>query len=186
MAKFLKPEDAARRMARDNAAKREWARKNRDKVKAARLAWIEANGGKDAEADRLRKWRAANADQMREARRAYKKNNPHAAVLHEAKRRARKRNALPLWFGELDELAAQEAAHLCVIRAQATGIPWHVDHAIPLAARTACGLHCAANLQVIPAAMNAWKNNKMRLTEPLDWMREAANDSRAAGAVGAA
>lgn len=156
---------------RQNKQKRDWAHKNKDKVRAARAAYIEANGGLEAELERFRKWRAANDDKMREARRTYKKKNPHTVAAHQANRRARKLNATPVWSGELDELAVMEAANLCRIRAQATGMEWHVDHAVPLQAREACGLHCAANLQVIPAAMNTAKGNKLHLTEPLEWLR---------------
>lgn len=48
-------------------------------------------------------------------------------------------------------ISRKEAAALCRDREAATGFAWHVDHMIPLQAKEACGLHCATNLQVIPA-----------------------------------
>ncbi|BCP56279.1 hypothetical protein K32_48960 [Kaistia sp. 32K] len=61
--------------------------------------------------------------------------------------------------------------HLARIRREVTGIEWAVDHAIPLAARHACGLHVASNCQVIPSYLNNRKHNKLIMTEPFDWIR---------------
>jgi hypothetical protein len=46
----------------------------------------------------------------------HRKENPavHAAAAH--KRRARKRQALPAWYGELDEFVWGEAAHLAKLQ----------------------------------------------------------------------
>lgn len=89
------------------------------------------------------------------------------AAVH--KRNAAKLNATPGWYGELDEFVTREAADLCRLRELATGVAWQVDHMVPLQAREACGLHCAANLQVIPARMNISKKNRMIFTEPFEW-----------------
>lgn len=45
------------------------------------------------------------------------------------------------------------------MRTSATAIPWEVDHIVPLNNDLVCGLHCEANLQVIPAIANLSKNN---------------------------
>ena len=78
--------------------------------------------------------------------------------------------ALPAWSDELDVFVWQEAAHLVRLRKSATGIDWAADHMIPLAAKTACGLHVGRNCQVIPAYLNNRKNNKLIFTEPFEWM----------------
>jgi uncharacterized cupin superfamily protein len=96
------------------------------------------------------------------------KGNFYSAVW---RRRAAKLRAIPAWYGELDSLVMIEAADLCAIRQQTTGVSWHVDHMVPLQARNACGLHCAENVQVIPAKMNIAKRNHMRLTQPLEWLK---------------
>lgn len=85
-------------------------------------------------------------------------------------RRAAKAHAVPGWFGELDAFVVAEADHLAQQRAERFGFEWHVDHMIPIRAKRASGLHCAANLQVIPAHINTRKNNRMILTEPLEWL----------------
>lgn len=64
----------------------------------------------------------------------------------------------------------QELFALAYERSKATGIPWHVDHMIPLRSRFASGLHTWNNLQVIPAYLNSFKKNKMLMTENDEWL----------------
>lgn len=88
-----------------------------------------------------------------------------------SRRAAARINAIPCWFGEFDALVFLEAAKLCQVRELQTGIQWHIDHMVPLRAADACGLHCAENIQVIPAAMNLEKNNSMTLTIRNEWLK---------------
>lgn len=132
----------------------EWRANNKGRMAELRRAWVERNQVKHAE--QTKRWH---------------KDNPKSGLATQHKRRARKLNATPHWFGELDEFLVQEAASLRRERELATGISWHIDHMIPLLAKGACGLHCAANLQVIPAAMNNTKRNSMALTEPWEWLQ---------------
>lgn len=85
-------------------------------------------------------------------------------------RRALRLGATPSWFGELDAFVLEEAGTLARLRAERFGFPWHVDHMIPLKGRKACGLHCASNVQVIPAAVNISKGNRLVFTEPFEWI----------------
>lgn len=115
-------------------------------------------------------WARENRDRKNARQNAWREANADKVIASHAKRRASKLNATPSWYGELDEFVMREAADLCLLRELATGIAWQVDHMVPLQAKLACGLHCAANVQVIPAYLNNQKLNRMLFTEPFEWM----------------
>ncbi|WP_312800276.1 hypothetical protein [Pseudomonas sp.] len=79
----------------------------------------------------------------------------------------------PSWFGEFDRFVLEELESLKAARREATGLSWHIDHMIPLEARTVSGLHCASNLQLIPGYLNTKKGRQVILTEPFDWLNVA-------------
>jgi hypothetical protein len=139
------------------------------RVKAAR--WRETSP--QVVSETLRRYRLKNRDKVLESKRAYWRDNPGKRVAADAKRRSKKVMATPPWFGEFDDLVWSEAGDLIRIREAATGIKWHADHAIPLASKTACGLHVAQNCQVIPAALNLAKNNRTAFTAPGSWIMGA-------------
>lgn len=147
--------------------RRYWG-ENRDKVAEQRRCYREES--RDKVLDRERRWYKENRDKKMKSVRRYHEKNPHFKLARVAKRRAAKRERLPAWFGELDQFVMQEAAALAAERTEQTGIEWHVDHMIPMQGRKCSGLHCADNIQVIPARLNLAKNNKMIFTEPQQWL----------------
>lgn len=58
---------------------------------------------------------------------------------------------------ELTDLCMLEAASLIGLRRVALGGRWTIDHIVPLKHKDACGLHVAANIQVVPASWNFQK-----------------------------
>ena len=112
-----------------------------------------------------------NRDAELERKAAYNAEKRGLRTATENVRRARNRNALPGWFGEFDEFVMKHAYDLAKLREAATGIGWDVDHMIPLQCRYASGLHVGLNMQVIPRKLNNWKNNRMVMTEPVEWLR---------------
>lgn len=92
-------------------------------------------------------------------------------VRHNARYRAARTQSVPSWYGEWDEFVMLEAIALAAERAECTGIAWHVDHMLPLKAKEVCGLHCAGNIQVLPATLNTHKCNRLLFTEPLEWLK---------------
>lgn len=110
---------------------------------------------------------AANRERNRAYCVAWRKGNPAAAVRHTAARRARKAAAIPADFSDFDAFVIEEAAAACKRREAMHGERFEVDHMIPLVRG---GLHCATNLQVIPARLNRSKSGKMVFTKPLQWL----------------
>lgn len=148
---------------------RRYREENREAVSEYNRRYREENC--EAIAERHRRWREKNREYVAEQKRRNYEENKEAYLAYAAHRRAAKRQAIPSWFSEFDEFAFQQAYELAAERQKETGIEWHVDHMIPLLARKCCGLHCAENIQVIPAVMNLEKQNKMQLTKQLEWLR---------------
>lgn len=95
------------------------------------------------------KYRASAARWLRE--------NPEKSASKKASRRARKLQAQPLWA---NSFFIAEAYRLARLRTQMTGVPWEVDHIVPLKSEAVCGLHVEHNLAVIPAIENSSKGNR--------------------------
>lgn len=117
-----------------------WRRENPDKARYIWRAFHERN--KEKRAEQHAEWAARNRD----------KRNATSA-----KRKAAKLQATPRWVNwKKVQAIYRESRRLT----EFTGIPHHVDHIVPLQGKTVCGLHCEANLQIIPASENCAKFNK--------------------------
>lgn len=113
------------------------------------------NRARESERDRKRYWENVDAERARNAE--WRRANPDHVARKAAARRAVKKQAFPSWANP-DAIAAlyAEARRLT----ESTGIPHHVDHIVPLVSPVVCGLHCEANLQVLPAFVNLSKSNR--------------------------
>ncbi|HBO2015862.1 hypothetical protein [Pseudomonas aeruginosa] len=158
---------------------RQLSEETKEKRAAARKARYEQC--KQQEIAKVRAWQALNMDRIKQRYResaaercAYQAQyrTDNAAKVHECRSRRRKAQALrtPIWYGEFDEFVIVEAAGLAVCRKEVTGLAWHVDHMIPLMGKFASGLHCGANIQVLPANINLAKGNSKFLIEPDEWL----------------
>ena len=144
--------------------KTKWNIENKDKSKA----WKEANPEKMAQYKK--DWQEKNREKQRANLKRWKKDNPDKILADFHKRRASQINATPKWYGEFDAFVMHEAALLSRYRSAVTNVKWHIDHMIPLQSKTASGFHCAANIQVIPEALNVRKRNTMTFTKPYEWV----------------
>ena len=139
---------------------RRYAEAHPDRVKAHKLKHYTLN--RAACLQKARQNALANLERTRATARRWAKNNADKVARRVHERNAAKLNATPSWYGEFDRLVMREAHDAAQSRSRTTGIDWHVDHIIPLRAKTACGLHVADNIQVIPAAMNRRKSNRIQ------------------------
>ncbi len=128
----------------------------RERNKVATAKFRDAN--REGERKRLRAHVAANKELYAERSRVWRKTKPHLNAAKEAKRRAIKAKATPKW-ADLTAIKAiyEEAAQLTA----RTGVLMHVDHIVPLKGANVCGLHCEANLRVVPAVDNLRKSNRL-------------------------
>jgi hypothetical protein len=129
----------------------EWAKENRERLNKKQAERRQANpdAARAVDLRYKRKHKAKRAVAHAE----WARRNADKRRASTAKRKAAKLRATPAW-AKRDAIAA--------IYADAVSRPgrWHVDHIIPLQGETVSGLHCEANLQVLPGADNEGKRNR--------------------------
>lgn len=136
---------------------KKWREKNVEHNKERKKKWNREN------TEHLREyqeqWRAENPEYHREHSRKWKKENPDKNNVKNAKYYASKFNRTPPWY-EYDRVRA--VYRLAALKRK-NGKDVHVDHIVPLKGKLVSGLHCFANLQIIPADENLLKNNKFEV-----------------------
>lgn len=124
---------------------KDWKLRNKDKVKTYMKEYRLSNRDKIYELNKL--WNDTNRDR-------YLAIKNSASAL----RRANKKNAFVSWADKHKiKSLYKEARSLTLL----TGIQHHVDHIYPLVSPLVSGLHCEANLRVIPYYENLSKSNKL-------------------------
>jgi len=136
----------------------EWVEQNPSKVRKIKDKWVKQNKEKvKALRDAYKK---ANSDKIKQYR---KERNSRPAVIvmnrcNTVARRAGLNKATPSWVNKKEIQKVYERSASLTKR---TGVAYEVDHIIPLQRDDICGLHVPWNLQVIPAAENRRKSNKL-------------------------
>lgn len=111
--------------------------------------------------EKHKSWARQNPEKTRQYSAAWRKKNTAVIAMHANKRRAVKLGATPSW------LTADQIEHMKDLHEAArqfriyTGIPYEVDHIVPLQGENVCGLHVPWNMQIIEARQNRSKKNKV-------------------------
>ncbi len=169
--RFIHPNEESRKRAL-KVSRKKWQDNNKDKVKVYKDRWAKAHPEKHAEgaARRNKRWSDSNRAQNSLYAKKWRQDRKDLVNLYTINRRAKRLSATPSWFSELDSFVLSQCTELCVLRKNATGFAWSIDHMIPLQGDAVCGLHVWNNFQVIPAKMNSSKRNKLIFMEPSEWI----------------
>jgi hypothetical protein len=113
----------------------------------------------NAEACRKRasEFRKENPDYIKTYRDTYYKENKKYFILAAIERNKDLKLRTPPW-SNLEEI--RKIYEKCMEISSSTGIPYNVDHIIPLRGKEVCGLHTINNLRIIPKIDNQRKTNK--------------------------
>lgn len=111
--------------------------------------------------EQCKNYRLNNPEKIKVIVSRWYKNNAAKANVKTAKRRAMKNNATPSWLTSIHKAQIQEFYDLAIARSMQTGIDYQVDHIHPLNGKTFSGLHVPWNMQILTAAANAAKSNKL-------------------------
>ncbi|MGP1680853.1 MAG: hypothetical protein ACTS8S_00810 [Giesbergeria sp.] len=141
------------------ARKLELGRIREEKNREKRNAQARARIAKDPEHHNAkgRRWREANPGKAQAMMEKWRRANPGLAAANAARWRAALVQATPAWANQKKIAEFYETADgLSML----TGEWYHVDHIVPLQGKTVRGLHCEANLQVLPEVDNIRKGNR--------------------------
>lgn len=147
----------ASNLEKSRARSAAWKKANPEKVRAARQTWYAENLEKILAAGR--ESYAENRDEQRARLRKWASENVGKRTANQAKRTARQKQRTPKWLTREDFQAMSFMYEMARALSEATGIPHHVDHEIPLQGERVSGLHVPQNLQILTAFENVSKKN---------------------------
>ena len=106
-------------------------------------------------------YRERNRDALKAAWAEWYTKNRVSQIEKAVMRRQKVLDATPPWLTSEDRLKISAIYFESVQLAKVTGIQHQVDHIVPIAGKTVCGLHVPWNLRAIPALDNIRKSNKL-------------------------
>lgn len=148
----------------DNADVINARRKEKREEKHRRLAMLPPEERAEADPDRQRSLRfnENNRERLRANAAAYRAQNRTQVNANKVERRRRVNEATPGWAKPSD---FEDFKVIAMMFRMYTGQSYHVDHIVPLRGKVAgrlvvCGLHCDANMTVVPGEDNQRKSNR--------------------------
>jgi hypothetical protein len=144
------------------ASRKEWATVNQERVKQVRAEYYQNN--KETIKTRAAAWAQENRQRDYTNKRKYTVKNKPKYAGYAAKRRSVKLQATPTWLSSDHYKQMETEYQLAAWCSEVMGLPYEVDHIVPLQGKTVCGLHVPWNLRVIPEKDNRRKGNKIDQT----------------------
>lgn len=123
-----------------------WRKNNPDKVKAHNTVQYERH-----------------TEKIKTNARRWEKQNPVKVRAKTRLMQAKKRQRSPHWLTADDRWMIVQAYELAALRTKMLGVPFEVDHIVPLQGKNVSGLHVPENIQVIPAIANRAKSNRFEV-----------------------
>lgn len=127
---------------------------NKERIRSRTYLYRQSRKQKTAEYNK--KYREKNKDYIASLMSNYYRINKDRVNAKTAKRRAQQNKANVSWADNDAIIGMYQLAQLFTNH----GVRTHVDHIVPLQSDTVCGLHCEANLQLLPAVVNISKGNR--------------------------
>ena len=143
---------------RNRLRSKNWAIKNRDRVKANFARWYALNREKMLATAKA--WSLANPERFAANQAAYRKAFSKERCFQVVKRRAECALATPKWANQFFMEEAYDLARRRTALKTGGHAKWHVDHIVPLKSRVVCGLNSHTNLRVVPSVTNLIKGNR--------------------------
>lgn len=148
--------EKAKRAYHTNDKVREKAKLNGRKWHAkVGTKWYHENKEWAAQLNKL--WREDHKDDFYTYCANWRRNNLDKLTKNTSAYRAAKLQAKPKWA---DDTAIQDMYEKAKQLKVETGLPYVVDHIVPLNSKKVCGLHCEANLQILLLTENSSKGNR--------------------------
>jgi len=98
-------------------------------------------------------------------RKTWKKANPELVLANDKHRRTKHKQATPKWLTQEHKTQIKQFYLDAMLVSKVTGVPYAVDHIVPLRGELVSGLHVPWNLAVITREENSKKSNKINLRE---------------------
>jgi hypothetical protein len=129
---------------------------NSDAGKAAKKKYYENN----KEIVKIKAMTRSN-EQRQKYRKAWKLKHPEEVKASTKHRRDKHKQATPKWLTSEHKKQIRQLYVDAMVTSRVTGIPYVVDHIVPLRGEDVCGLHVPWNLQIMTREENLRKSNKL-------------------------
>ena len=146
---------------------RRYYQEHRENRLAQSAAWARANPAKVAgytakralrDPDHRRRYYQEHREKSLAKSAAWARANPDKANARVARRRAGVGRATPHWLTAADHASIAGKYSMAALMTKLVGVPYHVDHVVPLRGKTVSGLHVPWNLQVLRGEENMKKH----------------------------